>query len=200
LNDLRFGAADALRRHFQEEYRMMRRLMMVVGMLLLCSTATLAGPFYIGASAAKTNLKVDESSDTFNSSATTYKAFAGYRLFKFFGLEGGYVDFGNQSDSSSGIDLSVDATAWDLFAVGVVPIGKHFELFGKFGYFRWDRNAEASGAVTSSDSTTGNNPVYGAGMAFVFGKHFGVRLEYEKYKMSDVDNLNQESAGLELRF
>jgi OmpA-OmpF porin, OOP family len=180
---------------------MLRRLMMAVGVLLLCSTATMAGPFYIGASAAKTNLNVDELGDSFDSSDTTYKAFAGFRFFKFFGLEGGYVDFGNQNDtSSSGIDLSVDATAWDLFAVGVLPIGKHFELFGKFGYFRWDRNAEASGAVTDSDSSTGNNPVWGAGMAFVFGKHFGVRLEYEKYQMSDVDNLHQESAGLELRF
>ncbi|HYV85363.1 MAG TPA: outer membrane beta-barrel protein [Patescibacteria group bacterium] len=179
---------------------MMRRLMMAFGLLVLCSTAAMAGPFYIGASAAKTNLKVDELGDSFDSSDTTYKAFAGFRFFKFFGLEGGYVDFGNQNDTTSGIDLSVDATAWDLFAVGVLPLGKHFELFGKFGYFRWDRNAEASGAVTDSDSSSGNNPVYGAGMAFVFGKHFAVRLEYEKYQMSDVDDLNQESAGLELRF
>jgi hypothetical protein len=27
-----------------------------------------------------------------------------------------------------------------------------------------------------------------------------VRLEYEQYKMSDVDKLEQESAGIELRF
>jgi OOP family OmpA-OmpF porin len=182
---------------------MLRRMMLVVGMLALCSTATMAGPFYIGASAAKTNLQandINSLNDSFDSSKTTYKAFVGYRFIKFFGLEGGYVDFGNQSDSNNGIDLSVDATAWDLFAVGVLPIGKHFELFGKFGYFRWDRNAEASGVVTGSTNDTGNNPVYGGGMAFVFGKHFGVRLEYERYKMSDVDNLNQESAGIELRF
>lgn len=179
---------------------MLHRFMILVGILLLGTTATLAGPFYIGASAAKTDLKVDNLGDSFDLSDTTYKAFVGYRFIKYFGLEGGYVDFGNSNDVDSGIDLSVDATAWDLFAVGILPIGKHFELFGKYGYFQWDRHAEASGVVISSEDESGNNPVYGGGLAFVFGKHFGVRLEYEKYKMSDVENLTQESAGFEFRF
>lgn len=179
---------------------MLRRFAILAGVLLLGTTATLAGPFYVGASAAKTDLKVDDLGDSFDLSDTTYKVFAGYRFIKYFGLEGGYVDFGNSSDVSSGIDLSVDATAWELFAVGILPIGEHFELFGKYGYFQWDRHAEASGVSTVSDSDSGNNPVYGAGLAFVFGKHFAVRAEYEKYKMSDVENLSQESVGLEFRF
>lgn len=179
---------------------MLRRFMLLVGILLLGSTAALAGPFYIGASAAKTDLKVDDLGDSFDLSDTTYKVFAGFRFIKYFGLEGGYVDFGNSEDVGSGIDLSVDATAWDLFAVGILPIGKHFELFGKYGYFWWDRHAEASGVVISSEDESGGNPVYGAGMAFVFGEHFGVRLEYEKYKMSDVESLSQQSLGFEFRF
>jgi len=179
---------------------MLRRFMILVGMLMLCSTATLAGPFYIGASAAKTDLEVDNLGDSFDLSDTTYKVFVGYRFIKYFGLEGGYVDFGNSSDVGSGIDLSVDATAWDLFVVGILLIGKYFELFGKYGYFQWDRHAEASGIVISEEDESGNNPVYGAGMAFVFGEHFGVRLEYERYKMSDVENLSQQSLGFEFRF
>jgi len=180
---------------------MLRRLMLVIGVLLLASTASMAaGPFYIGASAAKTNLQVEDLNGTYDASDTTYKAFVGFRFIKYFGIEGGYVDFGTLHDETAGIDLSVDSTAWDLFLVGILPLGNHFELFGKAGYFRWDRNAETSGAVTGTQNDTGNNFVYGAGMAFVFGKHFAIRLEYERYEMSDVNNLDQESAGIELRF
>ncbi len=168
--------------------------------LLLGSTTALAGPFYVGASAGKTNLQVDDLGGSFSSSATTYKAFAGFRFMKFFGIEASYVDFGSPEDSDAGVDLSVDATAWDAFAVGVLPLGKHFELFAKAGLFRWDRNAEASGAVTDSSSDTGTDPVYGAGMAFKIMKHLAIRLEYEKFKMSDIDSLTQSSAGVDFRF
>lgn len=182
---------------------MLRRFMIFVGILVLGTTASLAGlsgPFYIGASAAKTDLEVDDLGDSFDDSDTTYKVFAGYRFIKYFGLEAGYVDFGNFNDVGSGIDLSVDATAWELFAVGILPLGKYFELFGKYGYFNWDRHAEATGIVISDEEESGSSPVYGAGMAFVFGEHFAVRLEYEKYKMTDVESLSQQSAGLEFRF
>jgi OOP family OmpA-OmpF porin len=179
---------------------MLRRLMIVIGILLLASTATMAGPFYFGASAAKTNLQVEDLNGTYDDSDTTYKAFVGYRFIKYFGIEGGYVDFGTFNDETSGIDLEVDSTAWDLFVVGILPLGTWFELFGKAGYFQWDRNAETSGLVTGTENDSGNNLVYGGGMAFVFGKHFALRLEYERYEMNDVENLDQESAGIEFRF
>lgn len=171
-----------------------------IACLLLGSTTALAGPFYVGASAGKTNLQVDDLGGSFDSSATTYKVFAGFRFLKFFGIEGGYVDFGSTDDSDAGVDLSVDATAWDAFAVGILPLGKHFELFAKAGLFRWDRNAEASGAVSDSSSDTGTNPVFGAGAAFKIMKHLAVRLEYEKFKMNDIDSLTQTTAGVDFRF
>jgi len=179
---------------------MLRKMTMVLGLLLLGSTAALAGPFYVGASAMKTNLQVDDLGGSFDASDTTYKAFVGFRFLKFLGLEGSYIDFGTLEDSSAGIDLSVDATGYDLFLVGVLPLGKHFELFAKAGYFKWDRNADASGTMSGSDSDSGNDPVYGAGAAFIFGKHIGLRLEYEKFDMSDVDTLEQESVGVDFRF
>ena len=179
---------------------MLRRMMVVVAMLSLGSTAVLAGPFYFGASAMKTNLQVDDLGGSFDASDTTYKAFVGFRFMKFLGFEASYIDFGSLDDSSSGIDLSVDATAYDLFAVGVLPLGKHFELFAKAGLFKWDRNADASGATSGSESDSGSDPVYGAGAAFIIGKHIGIRIEYETFEMSDVDKLEQESVGVDFRF
>lgn len=184
---------------------MLRRSLILAGMLLLGSTCALAVGqdetpyFYLGASAAKTDLELDELGASFDASDTTYKAFVGVRFVRWFAIEGGYVDFGNVNDVDNGIDLSVDATAWDGFVVGVLPIGDHFEIFAKYGLFWWDRNAEASGIVTEEESDNGSNPVYGAGLAITW-EHFAIRAEYERYEMDDVENLNQTSAGIEFRF
>jgi OOP family OmpA-OmpF porin len=179
---------------------MLRKVLMVAGALLLGSTVTMAGPFYVGASAARTNLQASDQGGSFDTNTSSYKLYAGFRFMKFFGIEASYVSFGSPSDSDAGIDLSVDATAYDLFAVGVLPMGKHFEVFAKAGYFRWDRTTDTSGAVNGSSSDSGSDPVYGVGAAFKFGKHLAVRVEYEEYKMSDVDKLTQGSAGVDFRF
>jgi len=179
---------------------MLRRILLAVGLLWLGTTVALAGPFYVGASAAKTNLEEDDLNGSFDASDTTFKAFAGFRFLKFLGVEGGYVDFGSLEDTNAGTSTTVEGNAYDLFAVGVLPIGKHFELFGKFGVFQWDRDSDSDGLLSGSDSDSGTDPVWGAGLAVIFGSHIGLRLEFERYEMSDVDSLDQTSAGLELRF
>jgi OOP family OmpA-OmpF porin len=179
---------------------MLRRIMLSVGLLWLGSTAVLAGPFYVGASAAKTNLQEDDLNGSFDASDTTFKAFAGFRFLKFLGVEGGYVDFGSLEDTNAGTNTTVEGNAYDIFVVGVLPIGKHFELFAKGGVFQWDRDADSDGLLSGNDSDSGTDPVWGAGMAFVLGSHIGIRLEFERYEMSDIDSLDQESAGLEIRF
>src|SRR5206468_8278013 len=63
---------------------MLRKTLFAIMFLLFGSTMALAGPFYVGASAGKTNLQVDDLGGSFSSSATTYKAFAGFRFMKFF--------------------------------------------------------------------------------------------------------------------
>jgi OOP family OmpA-OmpF porin len=177
---------------------MKRRLFLFVSSLCLATSAALAGPFYVGASVGRTGLELDRSGATFDSNATATKLYAGYRLAKLFGIEGGLVDFGSPDDTSSGIRLDVDAQAWDVFAVGVLPLGPQFELFAKAGLVRWDGDFELSGSVTESSSDTGYDPVYGA--ALKFGDHFAVRVEYERFDVSDVDRLNLTSIGVDLRF
>ncbi len=179
---------------------MLRRSMMTALLLLVGCTAAFAGPFYVGASVGKENLKSGDLGASFDASATAYKAFAGYRFLKLFGIEGGYVDFGSPNDTTAGIDLKIDSTAWDLFAVGVLPLGEHVELFGKAGYFRWDRNARLSGVVTGSSSATGHDPVYGVGAAFKLGRLLAIRLEYERFDMTDTEHLDLSSVGADFRF
>jgi outer membrane protein with beta-barrel domain len=178
---------------------MMKRLIgVIVVVLAMATSASLAGPLYFGASVGETKIKAEESGFNFDGSATSYKIYAGYRFFKFFGVEASYLDFGSPDDSSGGTDVSVSATGWDAFAVGVLPFGKHFEIFGKYGLVFWNSDTDVSGSGTNSDS--GNDTVYGAGLAFIFGKHLGVRGEYERYNIQNTDSVDIVSIGADFRF
>jgi len=170
-------------------------MVLVLGM---ASGAALAGPFYAGASVVDSKVKIEDSGFDFDSSDTSYKIYAGFQFFKFFGVEGSYLDFGSLDDSSGGTDVTVSATGWDAFAVGIIPFGKHFQIFGKLGLVAWDSDTKASGF--GSDSDSGTDTAYGAGLEFIFGKHFGVRGEYERYDIKDTDKVETYSIGADFRF
>lgn len=176
----------------------MRKLGILLFVVTMSVGATLAGPLYFGASVGDTSVKVDDSAGDFDGSATSYKVYGGYRFMKFFGVEGSYIDFGSPDDSVGGTDVKIDATGWDAFAVGVLPIGDHFEVFGKLGLLFWDTDIHIQGS--GSDSDSGNDTVWGLGAAFIFGKHLGVRAEYELFNIEDTDDVSMFSVGAEWRF
>jgi len=177
----------------------MRRVIGVIVLVLGMATgAALAGPFYVGASIVESKVKVEDSGFDFDSSDTSYKIYAGYQFFKFFGLEASYLDFGSLSDSSGGTDVTIDSTAWDAFLVGIIPIGEHFQIFGKYGLVAWDTDTDVSGS--GSDSDSGSDPAYGAGLEVIIGKHFGIRGEYERYDIQDTDKVETYSIGADFRF
>jgi outer membrane protein with beta-barrel domain len=177
---------------------MKRWIGVMVLVLAMTSGVALAGPFYAGASVLETKVQAEESGFNFDASSTSYKIYAGYDFFKFFGVEASYLDFGSPDDSSGGTDVSVDSTGWDAFAVGVLPFGKHFQIFGKVGLVKWNSDTDVSGS--GSDSSSGTDTAYGAGLEFVFGKHFGVRGEYERYDIKDTDKVETYSIGADIRF
>jgi OmpA-OmpF porin, OOP family len=177
---------------------MKRVIGVIVLVLAMASGAALAGPFYVGASVVDSKVKVEDSGFDFDSSDTSYKIYAGYQFFKFFGVEGSYLDFGSLNDETGGVDVTIDSTAWDAFVVGIIPFGDHFQLFGKAGLVLWDSDTDVSGS--GSDSDSGTDAAYGAGLEIIFGKHFGVRAEYERYDIKDTDKVETYSIGADFRF
>ena len=179
---------------------LMKRLLVAVLVLGGCTMTAHAGLF-LGGSVGDVSVKDSDSTVDFSGSDTGYKAYGGFTFIKFFAVEASYVEFGSSEDEiSSGTDVTVDPTGWDAFAVGKLPIGKHFEIFGKLGFIMWDAEATYSGAVNGSSDESGTDSCYGAGIAFVFGKHFAVRAEYESFEISDIDGLDMMSVGAEFRF
>jgi OOP family OmpA-OmpF porin len=184
----------------EERAMSMKRLLMAALVLGACTMTAHAGLFF-GGSAGDASVNDSDPTISFDSSDTGYKLYGGFTFIKFFALEASYLDLGSSEDEISvGTDATIDTTGWDVYAVGILPIGKHFEIFGKAGIIVWDAEVAYSGLIKSESDESGSDPAYGAGIAFVFGEHFAVRAEYQRFDISDIDKVEMTSVGAEFRF
>jgi OmpA-OmpF porin, OOP family len=134
-----------------------------------------------------------------------WKILGGYQFNPNFGLEAAYIDFGKATASGVVLGVNVDgsakATAAELVAVGNVPVGAGFSIYGKAGVFRWDADLSVSAPTAgfrASTSDSGTDLTFGAGVRYDFNLRGAVRLEWQRYKdvgnastvKSDIDFLN----------
>lgn len=173
----------------------MRKTLMV-GLFMMLAAVAFSTParaeFLFGAGVGSNTVDIDED---FDESDMGWKAFAGFRFFKFFGIEAQYVEFGNPEAD----DIEVELNDIAAFGVGVLPIGGHFEIFGKAGYGQWDVTVEDTSLNDVLADESEWDFVYGAGLAFIFGEHIGFRLEYEVFEVEDTDNVTMASASIDVR-
>jgi len=117
---------------------------------------------------------------------TAWGLFAGYRFHPNFAAELGYHDLG----AASAPGATYDATAWELVALGMWPIGNQFSLYGKLGGYRGE-------AKSAGVSETNTDATYGLGAQWDFTRNLGVRAEWQRYpglgggalRKTDVDVL-----------
>jgi OOP family OmpA-OmpF porin len=182
----------------------MTRKVMLLALLFVLATGTSMAGGYLGASAGQSYLKATEetASVDFDGDATGWKVFGGWSFLKFLAVEAAYVDFGTVKDDTAGSDIETDATAYEAFVVGKIPIA-FFEPFAKFGYANVDSEVAGTGIGASDNSW---DTVYGVGVGFNFSK-IHIRAEYEEYQVSpDYDGVEPDtdlymiSAGVAWRF
>ena len=131
-----------------------------------------------------------------------WKIFAGYRFNTHFALEATYIDFGAMTATArvgtTPISASGDATAFGVAAVGILPIGERFSLFGKAGVLVTDVSATASGGgISASESSSETELHYGLGATFNLSKRWAIRGEWERAEDSEVELM---SIGVQYRF
>jgi outer membrane protein OmpA-like peptidoglycan-associated protein len=189
---------------------------------LVAGAAQAAEPgFYLGAGAGQTTLKTDI--EPRNSSGnkieideddTGWKAFLGYQFVPWLGVEAGYVELGRGDDSRTfanggDIEAEVDVGGVEYYLVPSLPLGEHFEIFGKIGGFYGDisadgklrRSAGAPREKFDESSDEESMLAYGGGLAWNFGRgHWSLRAEYIQYDADDLDDLYQVSGSLVYRF
>jgi outer membrane immunogenic protein len=174
-----------------------------IALLATAGAARADSGFYVGAGigtavfeakAADSEFDLDLDEDDF-----AKKVFVGYNIDAFvidLAIEGGYVDFGNPTETVLGSEVGIDVTGWDVFGlagIGLGPVG----LFAKAGVISWDGDATVDGVRVASDS--GTDPAYGLGVRFRLGSA-EVRAEYEYFDVDAIEHLSMLSVGVAWTF
>ena len=172
--------------------------------LLLPVAAMADSGFYIGGSIGNSTVEFDTADIgipsvplSYDEDDSGYKLFGGYRFdlpVVEFGIEAGYVDFGNPGFDILGDPASIAADGFNLWGIAGIGLGP-LDLYGKIGYLAWDAEAVYQGLTSSDDDS---DLGYGIGLAFWFGP-VQFRGEFEAYDL-DAFDLSMLSVGVAYQF
>jgi outer membrane immunogenic protein len=158
-----------------------------------------ADGLYIGAGIGVATVKDEVNTGTLDSDDTSYKAFVGWRFDVIplidLAVEAAYTDFGRPSQTLAGQNVQFKLTGASLAGLLIFPLGP-LDLYGKAGLMSW-RSERSEGASSSSGS--GSDPFYGAGVGFYIWK-IGIRAEYERFQVKDVDRVDMVSVSALFQF
>lgn len=178
-------------------------------------SAPAAAQFYLGFSFGQA--EVDQSlivpdlldpGGTVDGKDGAFKLFGGYQFNRNFALEAAAVDLGDMSYSGffSGTPSGpvsggrVQNGGLNLSAVGVLPLGERFALFGKAGIFLWSSEAtDITGGVPTISEADGSDLSLGLGASFALTPRASLRAEWERFEMSSSD-VDLVSVGLAFSF
>ncbi len=181
---------------------------LALGGLVAVSQASAQG-FYIGGSAGQSDFDDSNTtglitSGTVDGKDTGFKIFGGYQFNHNFGVELAYVDLGKAGYSgffgaAPVTGGTVKTSGLNISAVGTLPLGSGFALFGKAGLFAWESEAnDVTGGVPFSGKEDGTDLSLGIGASYDFTKNFAIRAEWERFKaVGDIDLL---SVGIVYKF
>jgi OOP family OmpA-OmpF porin len=143
-------------------------------------------------------LEVANLDSTLDDSDTGFGLAGGYQLNDHFALEFAYVDLGsidyratatatdgvNDADAEVGLSTSADGPV--LSALGILPIGERFSVFGRVGFSLLSAEGKLRVALDgdsqrASQSSQKSDLMFGAGAEFSLARHFAIRLAWDRY-------------------
>ncbi len=156
---------------------------------------------YVGASIG--NARLDDDFDGFGIDTDTnaYRLFGGIQLGKALGIEAGYLNFGDFTETVdlggllSRTDISGDG--WTLGGTLSLPLSNNLSIFGKGGVFFWDADITIDGF--SIDTPGDENPYWGGGLKLDLGDNFSLLGDWTVYEF-DVLETDVISIGFNYRF
>jgi hypothetical protein len=179
---------------------------MIVGMAISPAVSQAQTAWYAGAGFGQADSSVDSESITMLSgpivskheSDNTPRIFGGVRVNEHFAVEIGFSDLGEATvttnDPNFGPPLNItgykfESTGLDVTAVGILPLGKYFALFGKLGFVRWSTDFEirSPGVLIDKGTSDGVDPVIGAGVNVYLGTHFMIQGEFNRLEIDPSD-------------
>ena len=108
------------------------------------------------------NVEDNEPGFDFEANDTGYKFFASYEFANHLGIEGGYIDFGKPTDNFFGQSGVIDASGWNLYGVGNLPLTDGVDLFAKAGIVSWNADSIIDGVLVDTDDGEADEPLAAA--------------------------------------
>ncbi len=120
---------------------------------------------------------------------TTVRGEVGLQFNPNWAAEMGYTSFGTLFDGQdNNVSAKQDASAWTLSAVGTIPLGASFGLFGRAGVARYNLSNSGTVQGVAVESKHAIKPYFGAGAKLDLGPDWMLRAEYQLY--TDISGVN----------
>lgn len=162
-----------------------------IALLGLFSLSAQAGPadpgWLVGISGMLTSYDIDGTN--FDDDAVGGKLSVQYRINKYIGIEGSWLESGNFSadlePTSPGGGTDVDVGGMSIHAIAYLPFGSEdIQLYGKGGIYDVNQNLDTD---TGSSSRSANGMTFGAGTQIAVSSNFSLRLEGDWFDLDGGD-------------
>lgn len=184
---------------------------LILGMALVLASAAAAAQdkgFYAGGAIGQTKAKdfcdgLGGTGISCDDTDQAWKVFGGYQFTRNFAAEFGYIDAGSVTASFGTLREEIEATAFELVGVGILPVVDKFSVYGKLGLYRAEIEDRTNFGFSADETNT--DITFGFGVRYDFGGRFAVRAQWQRYQdvgggdigESDVDVM---SVGFLVRF
>lgn len=126
----------------------------------------------------------------------TWQAYLGANFTDWFGIEAGYVDFGEIDDEGGFLDANGVTAALSFH----IPVHESVSLSLRGGQMWWDSTGSAVAPLDEFEfDADGEDPFYGVGAHFGSGEGVGVNVRYDRYELGEAD-IDVPSVNLEFGF
>jgi len=138
---------------------------------------------------------------------SAWKVYGGYRFFDFLAVEASWISLGSPQAWETTVHedperAEVSVEGYDAFVVGILPVGKSFDIFAKAGFIAWDTEITSvqNQEIIFSESKSGSDAAYGLGLGWWVGTNITLRLEGEVFTIGDYDDVTLVSVGVSYTF
>jgi OmpA-OmpF porin, OOP family len=191
----------------------MKPLQLLAAMILFAAAPAFAQSWYAGIAAGAARGEVDSgridadlrslgflsSSTTGDTSDTTWRIFAGFKVLPWLDLEAYYADLGKTNWASAvsppgTLSARIESKAYGLAAIASLSPVERLRLFAKLGVASTDADASfsASGFVELAQGSTSKrqtSAVYGVGAQYAITPRVSVRAEYDVHDKVGSDEM-----------
>jgi len=102
----------------------------------------------------------------------------GYHFSPNLAAEVGYSVFVDSTISGPGGSATVSASAFQVAAIGSLPLNPQFDLIGKLGF---SSNSAEGGGLASGITTSNSSVLFGVGAQYHMNSQFSLRAQYDDY-------------------